>query len=139
MAGELDFAGLCELEPGLRELEEAVRAGRDDGALSFFCSNFEWLPLDGRLKSLVGTDRRRFHPMKGEPEVLHHSQAYEVAYLHLSRLMPPCRSCGCRFFEPFQDEQVEDSRRQALSRDARGESRGPAADGGPGSEPSPVS
>ncbi len=111
-----EFEELCALEPALRELEAEVRSVRDDGTGAFFCSNFLWLPLDGKLKSLIGTDRRRFHSMHGEPPLLHHSRAYEVAYLHLSRLMPRCRDCGCVGFKPFQNEQVEQSRRQADAR-----------------------
>ncbi len=105
-----DFEALCALEPELRELEADVRAVVDDGTGPFFCSNFVWLPFDGRLKTLVGTDRRRFHAMAGEPEVLHHSQAYEVAYLALSPLLPPCRDCGCQLFRPLQDAQVGETR-----------------------------
>ncbi len=119
MDQNLDFDALCELEPALRELETDVRAVRDDGSGSFFCSNFIWLPLDGRLKQLVGTGRRRFHAMLGEPEVLHHSRAYETAYLHLSPMMPKCRACGCVRFKPFGDLQVGQSQGQAAARDAR--------------------
>jgi len=104
------FDDLCELEPALRDLEADVRAVKDDGTSAFFCSNFTWLPLDGRLKTLVGTERRRFHDMAGEPPELHHSSSYRVAYLHLSPLMPPCRDCGCQLFRPFQEAQVREAR-----------------------------
>jgi hypothetical protein len=115
MEQPIGFDNLCELEPALRELELEVRAVRDDGQSAFFCSNFEWMPLDGKLKALVGTGRRRFHEMRGEPALLHHSEAYEVAYLHLSPLMPSCRDCGCRHFQPFQERQVEESRGPAAA------------------------
>ena len=128
LAGSMDeaprFEELCALEPALRDLEAEVRSVHDDGTAPFFCSNFLWLPLDGKLKSLIGTDRRRFQAMQGEPALLHDSRAYEVAYLYLSRLMPKCRECGCAGFKPFQDEQVEQSRRQARARRSGGADAG---------------
>ncbi|MEW6071068.1 MAG: hypothetical protein AB1726_00550 [Planctomycetota bacterium] len=108
----IDFRALVALEPALAELEADVRAVRDDGTAPFFCSNYEWLPLDGRLKTLVGTDRRRFRPRAGEPPVLHDGRAYEVAYLALSRLLPPCRACGCRRFHAWRAEEAEEARRR---------------------------
>ena len=112
MDDAIDFEALCALEPALLDLEADVRAVRDDGEGEFFCSNYEWLPLDGRLKTLVGTDRRRFHAMAGEPEALHHTRAYGTAYVALSRLMPPCRNCGCVRFRPYQDAQLRESHGQ---------------------------
>lgn len=91
--GAPSYEELCRLEPRLTELEQDVRAVRDDGQSSFFCSNFLWLPMNARLRRLVGVDRP-------EPDlVLGDSRVYEEAYGHLSRLMPPCRDCGCRLFD----------------------------------------
>lgn len=99
----IDFEALCRLEPRLRELEEEVGAVRDGGG-SFFCSNFVWLPLDGDLRALVGVARRGADPSGGA--VLREGSSYEVAYRHLSSLMPPCRDCGCRRFAPYRLERV---------------------------------
>ena len=100
-----DFDELCRLEPRLRELEEEVRAVRDDGRQSFFCSNFSWLPLNGRLRDLLGVARRPRPGDAPEPR-LYDSCAYERAFQHLSRLLPACRGCGCREFQPFRDAQM---------------------------------
>ncbi len=107
----LTFEDLCRLEPRLRELEVRMAAVRDPGTGSFFCSNFVWLPLNADLKDLLGTARRR--PMDAgtglseeDLECLHSSVCYETAYIVLSKLLPPCRDCGCRGFEPFQKAQV---------------------------------
>lgn len=86
------YEELCEQEPRLLELEGDVREVRDDGQASFFCSSYLWLPLNARLRGLVGVDR-------AEDDALRDSYAYETAYDHLSQLMPPCRDCGCRLFD----------------------------------------
>ncbi len=110
MSNEIDFEELCGLEPALRDLEAEVRAVQDDGTGAFFCSNFTWLPLDGRLKTLVGTDRRRYHALADEPPALHEGDSYAVAYLALSRLMPPCRDCGCELFGALRESQARQTR-----------------------------
>ena len=97
----LDFTALTDLEPRLAELESRVRAIEDDGRASFFCSNYVWLPMQGDLKRLVGVDRR------GAPDELREgplwdSRSFESAYKHLSGLLPKCRNCGCRIFEPHR-------------------------------------
>src|SRR5204863_4409995 len=52
-----DLAELYRLEPGLDALEHEVDAVRDpgpgDGQLSFFCSNYLWLPVNTRMRLLV--------------------------------------------------------------------------------------
>jgi hypothetical protein len=100
-----DFEELCELEPRLRALEADVRAVRDEGRGTFFCSNFVWLPLNARLRGLIGVARKGEVAPGGEG-VLFDGAAYEVAYRHLSPLMPPCRDCGCRVFQPVRDRQL---------------------------------
>ncbi len=101
-----EFSGLVRLEPSLAELEERARSVVDDGRSSFFCSSFVWLPLSFLLRDRVGVDRRG---EEGEPRTgpLYDSRSYEVAYVHLSRLLPPCRDCGCRIFEPWRGEGFE--------------------------------
>lgn len=99
------FEELCELEPRLHEVEAQARAIHDDGSGSFFCSNFAWLPVQGRLKELVGVHRKE--PCENDPEgVLMDSRSFEVAYMHLSKLLPPCRDCGCAGFQPVRDAQT---------------------------------
>lgn len=105
------YAELCELEPGLRELEARIAAVEDPGG-PWFCSNFVWLPLNADLKDLVGAARRG--PVRDDPEterLLRSSHCYETAYLALSKLLPPCRNCGCRRFAPYEKAQVEDAER----------------------------
>ena len=52
-----DYSRLLDLEQRLREVEAEARAVRDDGRSAWFCSNFAWMPLYGRLKDLVGVAR----------------------------------------------------------------------------------
>ena len=59
---------------------------------------------------MLGTARRAPEEASVPAEVesrLRSSYTYEAAYLHLSRLLPSCRNCGCREFEPFQKAQVD--------------------------------
>ncbi|MFT5292003.1 MAG: hypothetical protein ACI8QS_000863 [Planctomycetota bacterium] len=109
----LTFEDLCTLEPRLRELEVRMAAVGDPGSGTFFCSNFVWLPLNADLRDLVGTARRRSMDADGGTNLseedlrcLYSSVCYETAYIVLSKLLPPCRDCGCRLFEPFQKAQV---------------------------------
>ncbi len=101
----LDFAGLCELEPRLRDLEKEARSIEDDGRRVFFCSNYVWMPLNGDLRALVGVARL---PQPGDDAdgPLYDSRSYELAFEALSPLLPPCRGCGCRLFQPTRDEQI---------------------------------
>ncbi len=98
------FEDLARMEPRLQGLAAEAGAIRDDGSGSFFCSNFVWLPLTSRLQELVGPHRKS--PEAAGEEVLRTSQAYEAAYRYLSRLLPPCRDCGCRRFQPVRDRQL---------------------------------
>jgi hypothetical protein len=101
----LSFSGLAELEPALVAFEEEARAVHDDGVAVFFCSNFVWLPMYTRLKTIIGVHRPP--PPGGKREgVLFESATFEVAYVHLSRLLPPCRNCGCRLFDPIREGQL---------------------------------
>ena len=88
---------LLELEPRLAELEAEVDAIRDDGHSSWFCSNFMWLPMNTRLRLLIGVARRSRLGDEDSSE-LYDSREYERMFLHLSRRLPPCRACGCRTF-----------------------------------------
>ncbi len=97
----IDFGSLVGLEPRLAELEARTRAIQDDGRSSFFCSNFLWLPLQGELKRILGVDRRG-PPGEAKEGPLYDSRSFEVAYEHLSRLLPKCRACGCLAFEPYR-------------------------------------
>lgn len=125
-----DYEELLALEPRLVELEEEAKAIFDDGKMSFFCSNYEWLPINAKLKALLGTGRKEpaansESPLLDEdfeegieggeeedegPGLLCDSRVYEIAYLRLSVLLPPCRNCGCKRFMPLLLRQVESSR-----------------------------
>ena len=94
---EPGIADLFALEPRLRELEREVDAVRDDGRASWFCSNFLWLPLNTRLRLVLGVARIRQPGDEQHPE-LYESGAYELVFGYLSRRLPPCRNCGCRRF-----------------------------------------
>lgn len=96
-----EFAGWVTLEPRLAALEREVEAVRDDGSRPWFCSNFLWLPVNTRLRLLVGVARL---PEAGAPDAreLYDSRTYEKAFVHLSRKLPPCRACGCRRFESLR-------------------------------------
>lgn len=92
-----ELAELHRLEPRLAELERELDAVRDDGDRPWFCSNFLWLPVNTRLRLIVGVARI---PQAGDdqhPE-LYGSHAYERVFTHLSQRLPPCRNCGCRRF-----------------------------------------
>lgn len=88
---------LCRLEPRLGELEREVADVRDDGTRAWFCSNFLWLPVNTRLRLVLGVARIPSEGDEAHPE-LFDSRAYELAFERLSRRLPPCRGCGCRRF-----------------------------------------
>ncbi len=125
-----DYNELLVLEPRLREVEAEARAIVDDGALSFFCSNYAWLPINARLKALLGTGRKEAPSQEVderyefseedldegaeggeeddfEQDLLYDSRVYEIAYLALSALIPPCRDCGCKRFMPLLMSQLD--------------------------------
>lgn len=102
-APPLDLATLYALEPGLADLEREIDAVRDDGSRPWFCSNFVWLPINTRLRLLVGVARLPRPGDEAHPE-LYASQSYELVFTHLSRRLPACRSCGCRQFEALRQE-----------------------------------
>ena len=99
------FEELAALEPELAELEAQARSYHDDGTAPFFCSNFLWLPMYTRLRSLIGAHRPPDEDGSTEG-ALYDSRVFELAYEHLSRLMPPCRDCGCHRFDPVRREQL---------------------------------
>lgn len=104
-----DFEDLVRREPRLAELEARVRAVRDTGEGSFFCSNHAWLPLASELRQLVGVYRRGWSAHEpGDP--LYDTYAFETCYLRLSRAMPPCRDCGCQLFQPWRERQLAELR-----------------------------
>ena len=98
------FEELCELEPLLSDFDAEARAEHDDGRRSFYCSNFVWLPMYTRLRGVLGAYRAR--PGEAREGPLYASESFETAYEHLSRLLPPCRDCGCTAFEPIREEQT---------------------------------
>ena len=99
-----DYDEICRLEPRVKDVEALARAITDDGQGSFFCSNFVWLPVQAELGMLVGVHRKI--PIEEGAEVLLDSRTFEVAYDVLSRLLPPCRDCGCAGFEPVRRAQL---------------------------------
>jgi len=125
-----DYQDLLLLEPRLAEVEAALRAVVDDGELSFFCSNYAWLPINAQLKAILGTGRKE-PPSQASDEryefgdedlaegseggeeddfdasLLSDSRVYEIAYLELSVRIPPCRNCGCQRFMPLLLSQLE--------------------------------
>ncbi|HEX6883310.1 MAG TPA: hypothetical protein VF530_08000 [Planctomycetota bacterium] len=92
-----DLGQILRLEPRVAELEREVDGVRDDPTRPWFCSNFVWLPVNTRLRLLVGVARVRQAGDEERPE-LYDSRVYELAFEHLSRRLPPCRACGCRRF-----------------------------------------
>ena len=90
---------LLRLEPRLAELEREVDGVRDDGERPWFCSNFLWLPINTRLRLLIGVARL---PQPDEDRGLYDSRAYERVFTHLSQRLPPCRNCGCARFEALR-------------------------------------
>lgn len=127
-----DYEDICLQEPRLSALEAEVRAIRDDGTRSFFCSNYEWLPMYAKLKTILGVGRKEPPPSDAadalDPEeeaedlaetgelddveagILYDSRLFEIAYERLSQLMPPCRACGCRKYLPLLEGQVGSTR-----------------------------
>src|SRR5262245_13337765 len=91
------IADLFALDPRLAELERDVDAIKDEGKTSWFCANFLWLPVNTRLRLLLGVARVP-QPGDEEHEELYDSGAYELAFAYLSRRLPACRNCGCRRF-----------------------------------------
>jgi hypothetical protein len=100
---DLDATALLRLDPRLAELEAEVDGIRDAGESEWFCSNFLWLPLNTRLRLLIGVARLP-QPGDGAKTELYDSRSYERVFLHLSRRMPPCRNCGCQRFLDFRAE-----------------------------------
>jgi hypothetical protein len=87
---EPTWAELVRLEPRLLALQRDIRAV--DGSDPHFCANKVWYRPGGfkdRLCQLVGWYAERDDP------VLRSSEAYDVAYDHLYRQLPPCRDCWC--------------------------------------------
>jgi hypothetical protein len=100
---EHGIADLFALEPRLAELERDVDAVRDEKRSSWFCANFAWLPLNTRLRLLVGVARVPQSDDGDRPE-LYDSRAYELVFEYLSRRLPPCRDCGCRRFQALRTQ-----------------------------------
>lgn len=99
---QTDVAEYLRLDPRLAELEREVAGIGDDGTRAWFCSNFLWLPLNTRLRLLIGVARLP-EPGRPDPPELYDSRAYERVFEHLSRKLPPCRNCGCRRFVALRD------------------------------------
>jgi hypothetical protein len=82
----MTFDELCEIEPGLRQLEAQIRAVDDSDP--HFYANREWYrnhkPV---LLHLAGWYARC-------PD-LRSVEAYDVAYGYLYDLLPDCRDCAC--------------------------------------------
>lgn len=97
-----DYETLAALEPRIKDLERRARAVKDDGSGAFFCSNYLWLPMYTELRDLIGAQRKR---VDGESKqgILYDSYAFEQVYIELSRLLPPCRDCGCRKFQQLME------------------------------------
>lgn len=91
------LSDLLTLDPRLAELEQEVDALRDDGTSPWYCSNFVWLPINTRLRLIVGVARLAQPGDEAHPE-LYDSHSYELIFTHLSRKVPGCRDCGCRRF-----------------------------------------
>jgi len=96
---------LVMAEPRIGDLEREVDAIRDDGSGELFCSNYYWLPVNTRLRLLVGVARI---PRPGDEDhrELYDSRNYEIVFQHLSRRLPPCRGCGCHRFEVARAETM---------------------------------
>ena len=108
MTRAVSFQELAKVEPRLAELEARARAVKDTDKSRFFCSNFIWLPMYTSLRTLIGAYRSAVpgEPERVEGDLRYDGEAFEVAYLHLSRLLPPCRDCGCTTFEPVREAQL---------------------------------
>jgi len=78
---------LLRLEPRLGALQAEVDAAVDDGKTSFFCSNYLWLPVNTRLRLLIGVARTPQPGDEAHPE-LYDSRSYERVFEHLSRRLP---------------------------------------------------
>lgn len=101
--GRLDE--LFRLEPRLLELQREVDAVVDDGKSSWFCSNYVWLPVNTRLRLLIGVARVTPAGEALQPE-LFDSRAYERVFTFLSQRLPPCRGCGCQRFQTLREESA---------------------------------
>lgn len=101
-APSTDLATLYALEPGLADLEREIDGVQDDASRAWFCSNFVWLPINTRLRLLVGVARLPQAGDEAHPE-LYASTSYELVFTHLSRRLPPCRNCGCRQFQTLRE------------------------------------
>ena len=100
------FEELCERVPALRELEAQVRAVRDDGSGTYFCSNNAWFRYRRALNGLLGVWRRAVDGESPEDEeLLGKATSHAVAYEALYPLLPPCRDCGCVGFEVLREEE----------------------------------
>ncbi len=102
---EARVAEFFRLEPALLELQREIDATRDDGRAGWFCSNYVWLPVNTRLRMLVGVAREARPGDEAHPE-LYDSRSYELVFTHLSRRLPPCRACGCRRFLALRESSA---------------------------------
>lgn len=98
---EAEAQHFLRLDPRLLEIQREVDSVRDDGVAPWFCSNFVWLPVNTRLRALIGVARDRRPGDEAHAE-LYDSRSYEIVFVFLSRKLPPCRECGCRRFDALR-------------------------------------
>ncbi|MFL6230991.1 MAG: hypothetical protein ACJ741_19620 [Pyrinomonadaceae bacterium] len=89
LASALIWEVLLNREPELARLQADAAAVRDGGGPTFCANKIWYVSFEPRLKQLVGRNARSADPL------MHTSEAYELAYRTLYRLLPNCRDCVC--------------------------------------------
>jgi hypothetical protein len=109
-----EFRELCAIEPRLTELARDIAAVKDTG--KSFCANQWWYGKYGfkaRMSGLVG--------YSAENPRLRTSEAYDVAYRQLYRLLPDCRACVYGPFRRSDRAKTGDRQAEKESLSKRGE------------------